>query len=65
MMSRTEAVGLVLTFWRDQDAVAALDKSPTYQATVAQILAADLLTESQETCVAEVHIAHLERLFKF
>ena len=61
-MSHNQVVGFVLTFWRDEDAVAALDKSPTYQETVAQILAADLLIEPQEISVCEIHIADLERL---
>ena len=64
VMSRNEVESLVLTFWRDQDAVAALNKSPTYQETVGQILAAGLLTELQQTSVAQIHIADLEHVFK-
>ena len=60
VMSHNQIVGFVLTFWRDAEAVAALDNSPTYQAAVAQILAADLLIEPQEISVCEIHVADLE-----
>jgi heme-degrading monooxygenase HmoA len=62
VMSHNQVTGFVLTFWRDKSAVTALEKSLTYQQTVAQILAADLLVETQETSVCEVHIADLEGL---
>jgi heme-degrading monooxygenase HmoA len=62
VMSHNKAVAFVLTFWRDEDATAALDKSPTYQETVAQILAADLLVEPQEVSVCQIHITDLARL---
>jgi hypothetical protein len=42
--------------------VAALDNSPTYQAAVAQILAAHLLVEPQEVSVSEIHVVDLEGL---
>jgi heme-degrading monooxygenase HmoA len=64
VMSRDDKEGLVLTFWRDLNAVAALGRSPTYLDTVAKILAADVLTEPQETSVGYIHLCELERLFK-
>jgi heme-degrading monooxygenase HmoA len=46
----------VLTLWQDQAAVDALASSPTYQATVAAILAAGLLAGEQTTEVSAVHL---------
>jgi heme-degrading monooxygenase HmoA len=46
----------VLTLWQDQAAVDALAASPTYQATVAAILAANLLAGEQTTEVSAVHL---------
>jgi heme-degrading monooxygenase HmoA len=46
----------VLTLWQDQAAVDALAASPTYQATVAAILAAGLLAGEQTTEVSAVHL---------
>ncbi|SDR60652.1 hypothetical protein SAMN05519103_06976 [Rhizobiales bacterium GAS113] len=62
VMSRDEEEGLVLTFWRDQSAVKALDTSISYRETVARILAADVLKEPQTTSVGHVHLVDLERL---
>lgn len=62
VMSRDDTEGRVLTLWRDRNAVAALDQSPTYLDTVAKILAADVLTEPQETSVGHVHLCEVERL---
>jgi heme-degrading monooxygenase HmoA len=64
VMSHDDEVGLVLTFWRDRNAIAALGQSPTYLDTVARILAADVLTEPQETSVGQIHLCELEHLFK-
>jgi heme-degrading monooxygenase HmoA len=64
VMSRDDAEGRVLTFWRDRNAVAALDQSPTYLDTVARILAADVLTEPQEMSVGHIHLCDVERLLK-
>jgi len=62
VMSRDDTEGRVLTFWRDRNAVAALDQSPTYLDTVAKILAADVLTGPQETSVGDIHLCEVERL---
>jgi heme-degrading monooxygenase HmoA len=62
VMSRREDEGLVLTFWRDEAAVEALKRSPSYQATVERILAAGLLAGAQSTEVTDVHLLALDRL---
>ncbi|MGE0240725.1 MAG: antibiotic biosynthesis monooxygenase [Parvibaculaceae bacterium] len=62
VMSRHDDRALVLTFWRDAAAVEALKRSPSYQATVDRILAADLLAGEQSTEVSDVHLLALDRL---
>jgi heme-degrading monooxygenase HmoA len=62
IMSRTAQTGLVHTFWQDQAAVDALDRSPSYRATVERILKAGILAEPQSLEVAEVHLADLAGL---
>jgi hypothetical protein len=59
IMSHRNGIARVLTVWSDADAIAALEQSPTYRATVEKILAADLLTGQQSTEVGEVHLFHL------
>jgi heme-degrading monooxygenase HmoA len=59
IMSRKDDQGLVLTLWRDRDAVDALTHSSTYKATVERILAADLLTGEQSTEVTDIHLLDL------
>jgi heme-degrading monooxygenase HmoA len=61
VMSRRGHEGHVLTFWRDLDAVDALARSPSYKATVEQILAADLLAGEQSIEVTDVHLVALDR----
>lgn len=56
IMSRSDDEGLVLTLWRDHATVDALKDSPSYQATVQRILAADLLAGEQSTEVNDVHL---------
>jgi len=60
VMTRTENVGVVLTFWRDEAAIEKLEASQRYRETVAKILAADLLCEPQETVTRRVHLADIE-----
>lgn len=60
VMSRKDDQGLVLTFWRDREAVAALAHSPSYKATVERILAADLLAGEQSTEVTDIHLLDLD-----
>lgn len=62
VMSRQGVQGKVLTFWRDEAAVEALTHSPSYQATVERILAADLLAGEQSTEISEVHLLALDHL---
>lgn len=62
VMSRDADKGLVLTFWRDQQAVDRLAHSPSYLATVRRILAADLLAGEQSTEVTQTHLLALERM---
>jgi heme-degrading monooxygenase HmoA len=59
VMSRDADEGLVLTFWPDIDAVAALDESQSYQATVARILEADLMAGTQSTEIKEIHLIEI------
>jgi heme-degrading monooxygenase HmoA len=59
VMTRSDEEGLVLTFWRDQDAVRALDRSPSYQTTVARIVQAEVLAGTQTTEVMDVHLLDL------
>ncbi len=60
IMSRKDDQGLVLTLWRDQDAVDALAHSSTYKATVERMLGADLLTGEQSTEVTDIHLLDLD-----
>jgi heme-degrading monooxygenase HmoA len=62
VMSHRGGEGLVLTFWRDEAAVEALKHSPSYQATVERILAADLLAGEQSTDVTDIHLLALDRM---
>jgi heme-degrading monooxygenase HmoA len=62
VMSRSAQEGSVLTFWQDQEAVDALAHSPSYQATVASIVEADMLAGSQTTEVMNVHLFDLDRV---
>lgn len=56
IMSRDGDRASVLTLWSGPDAVDQLNSSPSYQATVEAILAADLLAGEQSTEVSDVHI---------
>ncbi|WP_119268778.1 antibiotic biosynthesis monooxygenase family protein [Taklimakanibacter deserti] len=62
VMSHRDDQALVLTFWRDAAALEALKHSPSYQATVERILAADLLAGEQSTEVSDVHLLALDQL---
>lgn len=62
LMSRSDDEGVVLTLWRDHAAIDALKHSPSYQATVERILAADLLAGAQSTEVGDVHLLAFDRL---
>ena len=59
IMSHRNGVARVLTLWRDADAIAALDQSSSYRATVQKILVADLLAGQQSTEVGDVHLFDL------
>lgn len=62
LMSRTSESGLVFTLWRDHAAIEALERSPSYRATVTRILEAGLLTEPQSVDVTDVHLLDLGAL---
>ncbi len=49
----------VLTLWRDQAAIDALARSPSYAATVNRILASGFLDGEQSTEVSEVHLVEV------
>lgn len=55
-MGHADGRAWVLTFWRDEAAVEALADSPSYRATVEQIMAADFLTGEQTTELSVVHL---------
>jgi hypothetical protein len=46
---------VVLSFWEDGGAVAALDQSPSYRETVDALLASGILTGAQSAEVLTVH----------
>jgi heme-degrading monooxygenase HmoA len=46
---------VVLSFWENPGAVAALDESPSYRETVAALLATGILTGEQSVEVLDVH----------
>ncbi len=52
---------MVLTLWLDPAGVEALAAFPSYRATVANILVADLLEGEQATELSEVHLAEPSR----
>lgn len=62
LMYRGDDVAQALTMWRDMAAVEALGQSGSYRATVARILAADVLTGDQTTDVATLHVVEVGRL---
>jgi heme-degrading monooxygenase HmoA len=61
VMAGDGAERLVITLWRDETAIAALDSSPAYKETVARIVAAGFLTGDQSVDVHDVHLADLAR----
>lgn len=48
--------GLVLTFWRDQAAIDAVEPHSSYRATVKQITEADLFADPQRTTMYQMHL---------
>jgi heme-degrading monooxygenase HmoA len=50
-----ETERVVLSFWDDVGAVAALDESPSYRETVAALLATGILTGEQSVEALDVH----------
>ena len=55
-MLRSGHEGLVLTFWRDQSAIDALETSPSYRDTVKRIQEANLLADAQHTAIYQLHL---------
>lgn len=64
VMTRDDTTGLVLTMWRDADALRALDTSPSYHATVERILATGVLADPQETTVGSAHLVDVVRFLE-
>src|SRR5262245_10838002 len=62
VMSRNEETGLVITLWKDEQAVKALDASSSYNEAVAKILAMDVLSAEQATRVGKVHLLDIEHI---
>jgi heme-degrading monooxygenase HmoA len=56
VMVRSGHEGLVLTFWRDQGAIDALETSRSYRDTVQRIREADLLADAQHTAIYQLHL---------
>jgi heme-degrading monooxygenase HmoA len=56
VMVRSGHEGLVLTLWRDQSAVDALERSPAYRGTVKRIQEAELLAGPQHTAIYQLHL---------
>src|SRR6201999_4375811 len=54
-MARAQGDCVVVTFWEDEDAVAALATSASYNRTVAAIIAAGFLGTDQSVSVWSVH----------
>ncbi len=51
---------LVITLWRDDDAITALDHSASYRETVNRIMAAGFITGHQSVEIHKVHLADLK-----
>lgn len=62
VMGRTETEGFVMTFWRDQAAIDALDTSPSYKATVARISKAGLLDGMQSVDLLQPHLIDMAQV---
>ncbi|MBA3666637.1 MAG: hypothetical protein H0W65_02800 [Sphingomonas sp.] len=61
LMFRNEERCTVLTLWRSEQDVAALDKSSIYRAIVDQILARGFLRGSQSTEVGHLHLTWIDQ----
>jgi heme-degrading monooxygenase HmoA len=62
VMVRSGHEGLVLTFWRDQTAIDALETSQSYRGTVERIQEADVLAGSQQTAAYQLHLIDVGRV---
>jgi heme-degrading monooxygenase HmoA len=62
VMVRSGHEGLVLTLWRDQAAIDALETSPSYRGAVKRIQEADLLAGSQQTATYQLHLIDVGRV---
>ena len=62
VMVRSGHEGLVLTFWRDQRAIDALETSRSYRGTVERIQNAELLAGSQRTAIYQFQLIDVERV---
>ena len=60
VMVRSGDDGLVLTFWRDQRAIDALETSRSYRATVERIQDTHLLAGSQRTAIYQLQLIDVE-----
>jgi heme-degrading monooxygenase HmoA len=60
VMVRSGHEGLVLTFWRDQGAIDALETSRSYRGTVERIQSAELLAGAQRTAIYQLHLIEVE-----
>jgi heme-degrading monooxygenase HmoA len=53
---------LVITLWESDEAIAALDTSPTYKDTVSKIVATGFLTGDQSVEVYDTHLSDLDAI---
>jgi heme-degrading monooxygenase HmoA len=56
LMLRDGARCQVITVWRDREAIEALDRSPSYQETVAKIVARGFLRGEQGVEIIDAHL---------
>ncbi|WP_036358131.1 hypothetical protein [Microvirga sp. BSC39] len=62
MMAGDGADRVVITLWENDDAIAALDASPTYRETVSKIIATGFLTGDQSVEVYDTHLSDLDAI---
>ncbi|MCB8818997.1 antibiotic biosynthesis monooxygenase family protein [Microvirga rosea] len=53
---------LVITFWDSDEAIAALDSSPSYRNTVSKIVATGFLTGAQSVEVYDTHLSDVDAI---
>ena len=62
MMAGEGPERIVITLWESDDAIAALDASPTYRDTVSKIIATGFLTGEQSVDVYDTHLSDLNAI---